>query len=157
MNTVKTLVLVVLVCLTIDRLVNAHPTIPQHDGNWWRSMEVDHSNVGAAYAMYKAGYLAGVTDGLPTLGPHLLATSAIDPAVKAQILLAYRNTIDLTFFSGRWTYGQLVDGVDAFYQDFRHRRIVVPYALHIVLLQMAGAPQSDLDKMIAEYRESGTF
>jgi hypothetical protein len=50
------------------------------------------------------------------------------------------------------TNGQVVEGVDKFYSDFRNRRIRVKNAVWIVLNQIAGRP--NVDDMIQHWRQS---
>jgi hypothetical protein len=52
------------------------------------------------------------------------------------------------------TGGQLVDGLDSFYGDFRNRRILVYSAVWLVLNEIAGTPQDELDKMIQSWRKN---
>ena len=52
------------------------------------------------------------------------------------------------------TVGQLVDGLDVFYSDFRNRTIRVHDAIWLVVNQIAGTPQEELEKMVENWRRS---
>lgn len=44
------------------------------------------------------------------------------------------------------TYGQMVDGLDKFYQDYRNKKVLTREAIWIVKLQVKGAPQDFIDQ-----------
>ena len=63
---------------------------------------------------------------------------------------------NVTKFFSNVTNGQLVDGVDTFYKDYRNRSIRVPNALWRVVMQIAGTPQDQLDQMIEDFRKTAS-
>jgi len=52
------------------------------------------------------------------------------------------------------TNGQIVDGLDDFYKDYRNRRIVISSAVWLVLNGVAGTPKDKLDAMIENFRRN---
>ncbi len=48
----------------------------------------------------------------------------------------------------------VVDGVDAFYEDFQNRNIIVFYAVKIVSRQLRGDKQEDIQSDVLEYRKT---
>ncbi|MGH9822017.1 MAG: hypothetical protein ACREDR_01990 [Blastocatellia bacterium] len=52
------------------------------------------------------------------------------------------------------TAGQVREGLDRFYKDYRNRRILVQNAIWLVLNSIAGKPQADWDKMVENYRKN---
>ena len=50
--------------------------------------------------------------------------------------------------------GQLVDGIDAFYSDYKNRSISTHNAVWLVLNGIAGPPKEKLDKMIEAARRN---
>jgi len=52
------------------------------------------------------------------------------------------------------TNGQLVDGLDSFYADFRNRSIRVADAVWLVVNGIAGTPQEELDTIIENWRRN---
>jgi hypothetical protein len=54
------------------------------------------------------------------------------------------------------TSGQLADGLDSFFTDFRNRSILVHNAVWLVVNQAAGVPQEQVDLMIENWRRNST-
>jgi hypothetical protein len=52
------------------------------------------------------------------------------------------------------TTGQLVDGLDEFFKDYRNRKILISNGVWIVLRSISGMPQDELEKMIESYRRN---
>lgn len=51
------------------------------------------------------------------------------------------------------TAGQLCDGLDEFYKDFRNRGILVYDAVWVVLNQIANRPQVEINRLIENLRK----
>jgi hypothetical protein len=52
------------------------------------------------------------------------------------------------------TAGQIQDGLNTFYADYRNRRITVDHAVWLVLSGIAGTPQDELEKTIENFRRN---
>ena len=52
------------------------------------------------------------------------------------------------------TNGQLVDGLDDFYSDYRNRRILLSNAIWLVSNSIAGEDKKKLEKMIENWRKN---
>jgi hypothetical protein len=52
------------------------------------------------------------------------------------------------------TNGQLADGLDEFYKDYRNRKIRIHDAVWLTLNAIAGTPQADIDKMVENFRKN---
>jgi hypothetical protein len=114
----------------------------QHEGNWWRSQMQSE----------KYHYTAGLFDGM-TAGFNF-----IEFGMSAQILFKTGNPNSHKTASKNYVHitgGQLVDGLDKFYSDYRNRSIPVSNAVTVVLNSVAGMPQDTLIKMIEQYRKGG--
>ena len=119
-----------------------------HDGNWWRD-KISEQN--------RLGYLIGYVDAVHNAAllapayvcsdsPKLLeCTGAAYEAMQS----GYKN-----FLSGKATYGQLKDGVDVFYSDYRNRNIGLGGALNYVVNSIAGVPASELERSVEAMRKS---
>jgi hypothetical protein len=46
------------------------------------------------------------------------------------------------------TSGQVSDGLDKFYEDYRNRTILINWGIWIVLKAIAGDPQAEIDALI---------
>jgi len=122
---------------------SSHP-----DGNTWASWNPS----------MKLGFVVG-----------FLQATDTDGAVKMVTCLDMLNYIDLKKVSGeRWkdmclndktndyggiSMGQFVDGVDAFYRDYRHRNLEVSFGLQYVRDQMRGKTQAELDAEVPQWQE----
>lgn len=53
-----------------------------------------------------------------------------------------------------FTYGQLLDGLDEFYSDFRNKRIPIGDAIYIVRMQLEGCSEEGIEYMTKELRSS---
>jgi hypothetical protein len=61
------------------------------------------------------------------------------------------NEYHLRYFKGVTT-GQLVDGLDSFYADYRNRRILIVNAVYLVVNSFAGTPQEVMDAATEDLR-----
>ena len=48
--------------------------------------------------------------------------------------------------------GQMVEGIDAFYKDWRNKAALVDAAMRVVRLQLGGRPQGEVDEAIRDAR-----
>jgi hypothetical protein len=122
-------------------------TSERRDGNWW---------LGQSQSV-KVHYFVGFLDGLQ-LGSNFSYWGIIGKDPKASCSAeAVKSYSDLTAkYLTDVTDGQLVDGVDDFYKDYRNRKILIPNATWLVLQGIAGTPQDKLDKMIENWRENAS-
>jgi hypothetical protein len=107
------------------------------DGNGWTALEFD---------AVKTVYVAGLVDGASFLSIAMMRTSLGSIAAEDEY-----EAISRKFLSGVTTK-QIVDGIDTFYRDFRNRRIECRDAAMVVLSQIAGTTESEIDAMIEHLR-----
>jgi hypothetical protein len=86
-------------------------------------------------------------DGVDTGGAILVKDGA--DAVKA-----FNATVGQLF--GVAKVGQLVDGMDRFYSDFRNRGIATSHALFIVAMQISGATDEQIRALTLLYRRASS-
>jgi hypothetical protein len=115
------------------------------DGNWWRT----HNNVS------HVDYILGFFDGM-NLGESFSVwkyTIDKDKAADAVATLVSNSYDEMTrrYMTGV-TANQLVDGLDAFYVDFRNRNIRLNNATWLVLRQISGVPMDQLH--VENWRQS---
>jgi hypothetical protein len=115
------------------------------DGNWWISQE----------QLAKYSYMVGFFDGME-LGENfsiwgMMKTPTADPAVGKAV-----SSYDQ--FSNKYltnvTNGQVVQGLDEFYSDYRNRRIKVASGVWIVLNEISGKSKDEMQKLIETYRKN---
>lgn len=120
------------------------------DGLWWS----ESNNT------QRLGYVIGYVDAMSAAALFSAANVCLDESVSKSLGgksacypkingLVYPATIGR--FSGI-TYGQLLDGLNDFYSDYRNRRVVIPGALNYVSSAISGKPKADLETMAEQMR-----
>jgi hypothetical protein len=123
---------------------NGVENAPTRNGYWWLSL--DH--------LERIMFIQGYIDGL----------SRADKMVRLDIqlqILKVRNESNLEFVTKEFdfyaiTYGQMVDGIDVFYGDFRNKRILFDYASLYVRDQIRGGSEKELQDRIESMRKATT-
>jgi hypothetical protein len=121
---------------------SAYAQSPRRDGNWWR--EQSYSD--------KITYMVGFFDGMD-LGREFSFWKSVDDKVCAPKIMESYDSYNDKYMKGV-TNGQLVDGLDDFYKDYRNRRIKVHNAVWLVSNAIAGTSQADLDKRVENFRRN---
>jgi hypothetical protein len=121
-----------------------HAQSTRRDGNWWLEQT----------SLLKASHMTGFFDGTELGGKFSYWKCHSDDPSKPCVANAdakesydfYRNnyTKDVTNI-------QISDGLDAFYKDYRNRRIRVSDGVWLTLNAIAGRPQAELDKMVENF------
>jgi hypothetical protein len=125
------------------------PTLPLHssdnrrDGNWWRSQS----------EAIRLDYMVGFFDG-KRLGYNFSywGFAEDDSRCVSKVGKSYNSYSDKYF--SNITNDQVVDGLDRFYADYRNRRIRVADAVWLVLNEIAGTSQKEMDQMIESWRKN---
>jgi hypothetical protein len=120
------------------------------DGNWW----IEESQPA------KLTYITGFFDGMD-LGNDFSYWGYVDEYKAkdhdAAIAMA-KTTASFDEFSSKYltnvTNGQLVSGLDKFYADYRNRRIKTQKGVWLVLNSIAGKSDTDMEKLIENYRKN---
>ena len=55
------------------------------------------------------------------------------------------------------TLGQLIDGIDTLYSDFKNRSVPLVFAIHVVNKQIKGTSQDDIEKILLWLRSGGKW
>jgi hypothetical protein len=108
------------------------------DGNWWRGLAI----------LTKGGYALGYADG-SSKADAVWAEGECKTLVRAGYRAGVQKAND---YSGI-TVGQLVEGVDQFYKDFRNTRILATDAMMIVKMQISGVDQKVIDDSLQTLRQ----
>lgn len=131
---------ILLVCVPVSR----NDTNTRRDGNWWR--ELDRPE--------KISYMLGFFDGMD-LGHDFsywpLLKDDKDSSV-AKIATAYHEYVSK--YLSNVTNVQLVDGLDTFFSDYRNRRIETSNAVWLVLNEISGKPEAEMQQMIEKWRKN---
>ena len=120
----------------------------QHDGNWWIKDSNKGDDKDLHQLLYVAGFLAGLDEGLASLDTHIIFkhSNEQDNKCVAEVIDAYKT---LSKYTDNVTVGQVWDGVNDFYKDYRNRSIAVTRAFDVVLRQIKG---ENVDGLIIAYR-----
>jgi hypothetical protein len=128
-------------------LVAGSASAQEFDGTYWHGMTEQN----------RLGYVIGFTEGLEFLslaGPVVICLPG--PAEKLEGCV--RNNVKaLEGEIGRFrgvTFGQLKDGLDTFYSDYRNRRIKIRGAINHVTRAIAGEPAADLERSVEMMRKA---
>ena len=124
------------------------------DGNWWNAQN----------EYQKAGYIEGFWGGnsferelvdavvilnTPKTNKPGEVIAWLREGAKIEDALAKK---DGALFSNV-TVGQMLDGVNSFYSDFKNRRIHVTHAILVVGNEISGASQASINTMTNFYRQ----
>jgi hypothetical protein len=124
-----------------------------HDGYWWTDQAEGFKlgfATGYALAMTNAADGAGLTCVADRNGGTLPDNTPLREAIKA--CLQSPQVVSLTFTGIR--LGQLVEGADEFYKDFRNKDLKVEVAMRYVRDQLKGKTEKELADELAAWRQS---
>jgi sporulation related protein len=133
------LALLLLFCPPISR----NESNDRRDGNWWREQLREQK------LTYVIGFLEGME--LGNRFSYWGIREKNDPAI-GKIAVSYSEYE--TKYLSNVTKGRLADGLDAFYSDDRNRRILVHAAVWLVLNQIAGKSETEMQPMIESWQNN---
>jgi hypothetical protein len=103
---------------------NIYCSSDDRDGNWWRTQN----------PRSKTAYVIGIMDGT-------FAVSGLERArMTPEDFNAHQS--NLAVLIGKARAGQIVEGLDILYRDFRNRNILVAKAFWTVTMEINGIPSS---------------
>jgi hypothetical protein len=116
----------------------------RRDGNWWLTQSED----GKGY------FILGVMDGLH-LGRNFAAWNLINDKSQGKCFQEADDSFE--FYVHKLfmnvTSGQVSDGLDVLYKDYRNRSIRVVDGVWVVANSIAGTPQKEIDTMTEGFRK----
>ncbi|WP_159082957.1 hypothetical protein [Burkholderia mayonis] len=125
----------------------------RQDGNWWNVQQVGE----------KGSYVSGFVDGMMyeseiwDIGLTISQGKKFDPVLNRYAANAEKFANDnFKQEFGHLTIGQLVDGLDHFYTDYRNRRISVRNAMVMVVRSMDGTSEEEMSKLIEYQRKKAS-
>jgi hypothetical protein len=146
-NIMKTIQNLLLICIIIavPVLSSADDNRNRKDGYWWREYD------GPTRAAYVVGFYAGMELGYSFSYWKFVTTENIKTDQCMSKMADSYNEYHLRYFKSVTT-GQLVDGLDSFYADYRNRRILIVNAVYLVVNAVAGTPQEVMDAATEDLR-----
>jgi hypothetical protein len=118
------------------------------DGYWWEKLDVS----------FKLGWVSGYTKAMDQAAMTQTMRCASDmpiyakeyPGVDSKVIFQKLCLSDSDYDG--ITMGQFVEGIDAFYKDYRNRQLEVGYAIQYARDSIKGKPTQDLDAQVALWR-----
>lgn len=110
------------------------------DGNWWRVLEKTQKQ------SVVLGFFIGANHGCQ------LSTTAFADGFPVEGSSITTRCVENMKTFGRTNTGQLVEGLDALYSDFRNRSVPFGMAMWYVANQASGTHQSRLNELIDAMR-----
>ena len=139
--------LFLLIALTFAVSVSGRAPSDSHDGFWWtRSPETFKLG-------FVSGYVMAIISARNALAFQCLA-SKNGGVVGPDELKACNEAPEQSHFPtfDNLRVGQLEEGVDEFYKDFRNKNLSIEIALRYVSDQLNGKPESELQSELARWR-----
>lgn len=149
MNNFRTVLLAILFTINFQVAAFAEEA---HDGNWWQGNS----------KIYKTAYILGFGDGRTNEAEiwqnslmHVLPKK-FNPDITKLTIDVEAEAIRVTNLGENITVGQMSDGIDTFYNDYRNRLIPVRHAISIVILSIVGQSPDVIQKLTENLRKQSS-
>ena len=111
-------------------------------------------------ASFKLGWVSGYAKAMDLAGSIQMSTCASNmplyvkefPNTDPKIIMQKMCLSDKTFDYDGVAMGQFVDGMDAFYKDYRNKQLEVGWAIQYARDSIKGRPAQELDSEVALWR-----
>ena len=120
----------------------------KRDGYFWGEMPDS----------FRSCYVMGFADGLELSAGFFDALTEpirdrVDSSSKGccSVVWAYGDMLSKRRLPGI-TYGQMVDGIDRLYKDYRNKQIPIPFLLELVKMEVEGRSEAQIDSVARELR-----
>jgi hypothetical protein len=122
----------------------------QFNGYWWAGLNPS----------FKLGWVSGYAKAMDFAGTVQMGTCAANmpmyrkefPNTDPKVLVQKMCLSDTQFNYDGIAMGQFVDGIDAFYRDFRNKQLETGWAIEYVRDEVKGKPASELDTKVNLWR-----
>jgi hypothetical protein len=135
----------VVIILIVSPIIGTEKS-PSNDGYCWTQYDY-LGEISSTW--FKIGYLNGRYEGYDRLSNELYAIATLLSPGENPCARALMTIVDswVDYYSlGGITWGQMIDGLDEFYSDWRNRQIEISDALYAVKLELTGASATDVDR-----------
>jgi hypothetical protein len=142
------LALLVLVVVCPAALSNSDKL--EMNGIWWANSNPS----------FRLGWVSGYARAMDYAGVLQIGTCAAElpiyqkqfPNTDPQVLLQRLCLSDKSFDYDGITMNQFVDGVNAFYQDYRNQQVEITWAIQYARDEIRGKPTSELESEVGAWR-----
>lgn len=117
-------------CYLISIKALAYASLHDANGNEWQTWNRDQKT------FYTGGFVSASNSA--AISMFAAINNLPDPLGHALTRLVFDNL----------TVGQLVDGIDSLYLDFKNRNIPFAFAIYVVRNQIIGTPQEDIERIL---------
>lgn len=122
----------------------------QFNSYWWAGMNPS----------FRLGWVSGYAKAMDFAGTIQMGTCALTmpmyqkqfPNTDPKVLMQKLCLSDTQFDYDGIAMGQFVDGIDAFYRDFRNKQLEIGWAIQYVRDEVKGKPASELDTGVSLWR-----
>ncbi len=136
--------------LAFVALFVAYPAFSQDaamDGTWWQRTD----------KTTKVTFLVGVREGAHFMANHAAFSTCRHLLADKFAQCQQKAEADMYETFGRYsngvTHGQLYDGIDALYADYRNRRLSITALMPVVLRSIGGMPSAEADRWLELMRQ----
>jgi hypothetical protein len=120
------------------------------DGYWWEKLD----------ASFKLGWVSGYAKAMDLAGSIQMSTCASNmplyvkefPNTDPKVILQKMCLSDTQFDYDGIATGQLVDGMDAFYKDYRNKQLEIGWAIQYARDSIKGKAVQEVDAEVALWR-----
>lgn len=132
------------ICLLVSTSIMSFAS-DRRDGNYWRELT----------KLEKATYITGFFDGIG-LGNRFSYWGLLKNESGRKSLSAVKESYDgyMEKYTDNVTNLQIADGLDAFYEDYRNRKITTYDAVWLVLNSIAGKTEKEMETMTESFRKN---
>lgn len=120
------------------------------DGYWWEKLD----------ASFKLGWVSGYVKAMDLAGTIQMGECAANmplyekqfPNTDPKVLVQKMCLSSTQFDYGGIKMGQFVDGMDAFYKDYRNKQLEVSWAIQYARDSIKGKPAQELEAEVTQWR-----
>ena len=120
-----------------------------NNGYWWEALSDS----------FKLGFVVGIAEGYHASYAIFDALWEFRPTEDSlsnclRVMRSYNQWLNiLRYRTTEVTYGQMMDGIDKFYKDYRNKQIEVQSIMGLVKMQIEGKSQTEIDSVARDLRQ----
>ncbi len=124
----------------------------KHNGYWWEDKN-ESFKLGFVTGYAMAGNNAGDMLAFECLANKHGGVLPQKAPPKEELIACSQESVPAAFDYSQVLIGQLADGIDEFYKDFRNKNVPVSLAIRYVRDQLKGKPAKELEDELTAWRK----